>query len=596
MELAKARMARITPRLGGRILADALVAQGIDHVFSVPGESFLDTLDGLYDVRQKVKLVTCRFEAGAVNMAEAYGKLTGRPAAAMVTRGPGACHGAIGVHIAMQDSTPLLLFVGQIPHEDSGRDAFQEIDYRQMFGSVAKWVTQIDQTKRIPEIIAHAVDVATSGRPGPVVIALSEEMQRETATVADLPRVPVTLAHPDPAAFATLRAMLGKARKPIAVLGGSCWSAAGRSAIRDFLLANDIPVATGFRRQALYDGTLDNFAGDVGVGSDPALIAKVKEADLILAIGSRLGDAVTQGYTLFNKTGLDMAGSVPIVQVHPDGAEIGRVFRPALGIVSDLNAFALAAAAIEPVQTRWAAWTAELRSLREAQRAVPNYQGTLNLGHAMHDLARLLDDDAIITTDAGNFAGWATRFINFSDAQRYIGPTNGAMGYSVPAAVGAKIAFPDRMVVSLVGDGGFLMTGQEIATAFHHGVAPIVLVFNNQMYGTIRMHQERAHPYRVSGTALTNPDFAKYIEAFGGHGEVVSETGAFAPAFTRAVESGRPAVLELRMNPEQITTRATIADLRAGKPAPKPQAKPKRAAAPKQRGPRGGAKPAGKRG
>ena len=591
MELAQARMARIAPRLGGRILADALVAQGIDHVFSVPGESFLDTLDGLYDVRQKVKLVTCRFEAGAVNMAEAYGKLTGRPAAAMVTRGPGACHGAIGVHIAMQDSTPLLLFVGQIPHEDAGRDAFQEIDYRQMFGSVAKWVTQIDYTRRIPEIVAHAVDVATSGRPGPVVIALSEEMQRETANVVDLPRVPVTLAHPDQTAFDKLRALLGKARKPVAVLGGSCWSPAGRSAIRAFFLANNIPVAAGFRRQALYDGTLDNFVGDIGVGSDPALIAKVKEADLILAIGSRLGDAVTQGYTL-----LDMAGGVPIVQVHPDGAEIGRVFRPALGIVSDLNAFAMAAAAIEPVHIRWAGWTKELRSLREAQRAVPNYQGALNLGHAMHDLERLLDDDAIITTDAGNFAGWATRFINFSDAQRYIGPTNGAMGYSVPAAVGAKIAFPDRMVVSLVGDGGFLMTGQEIATAFHHGVAPIVLVFNNQMYGTIRMHQERAHPWRVSGTALTNPDFAKYIEAFGGHGEVISETGEFAPAFSRAVASGRPAVLELRVNPEQITTRATIADLRAGKPAPKPPAKPMRAVATKHPGPRGGTKPAAKRG
>jgi acetolactate synthase-1/2/3 large subunit len=591
MELAQARKARITPRLGGRIVADALVAQGIDHVFSVPGESFLGTLDGLYDVRQKLKLVTCRFEAGAVNMAEAYGKLTGRPAAAMVTRGPGACHGAIGVHIAMQDSTPLLLFVGQIPHEDTGRDAFQEIDYRQMFGSVAKWVTQIDQTKRIPEIIAHAVDVATSGRPGPVVIALSEEMQRETAEVADLPRVRVTPAHPDPGCFVALRAMLGKARKPVAVLGGSCWNAAGRTAIRDFLLTNGIPVTTGFRRQALYDGTLDNFAGDLGVGSDPALLGKVKEADLILAIGSRLGDAVTQGYSL-----LDMAGSVPIVQVHPDGAEIGRVFRPALGIVADLNAFATAAAAIEPVAIRWASWTAELRSLREAQRAVPNYQGTLNLGHAMHDLERLLDDDAIVTTDAGNFAGWATRFINFSDAQRYIGPTNGAMGYSVPAAVGAKIAFPDRMVVGLVGDGGFLMTGQEIATAFHHGVAPIVLVFNNQMYGTIRMHQERAHPYRVSGTGLTNPDFAKYIEAFGGYGEVVTESGEFAPAFTRAVQSGRPALLELRVNPEQITTRATITDLRAGKPAPKSQTKPKRAATSKHPGLRVGGKTAAKRG
>jgi len=591
MELAQARKARITPRMGGRILADALVAQGIDHVFEVPGESFLDTLDGLYGVRQKLKLVTCRFEAGAVNMAEAYGKLAGRPAAAFVTRGPGACHGSIGVHIAMQDSTPLLLFVGQIPHEDAGRDAFQEIDYRRMFGSIAKWVTQIDQAKRIPEVVAHAVDVAVSGRPGPVVVALSEEMQRDTAEVRDLPRVPVAPPHPDPAALQTMRAMLANARRPVVVLGGSCWTDAGRRAVRDFLIGNDLPVTVGFRRQDHYDGTLDNFVGDLGVGADPGLIGKVKEADLILAIGSRLGDAVTQGYTL-----LDMAGSMPIVQVHPDGAEIGRVFRPALGIVSDLNAFAEAVAAMEPVQETWAQWTRELRSLREAQRAVPNYPGTLNLGTVMRDLERLLAADAIVTTDAGNFAGWATRFINFSASQRYIGPTNGAMGYSVPAAVGAKIAYPERMVVSLVGDGGFMMTGQDIATAFHHGVAPIVLVFNNQMYGTIRMHQERAYPWRVSGTALTNPDFAKYIDAFGGHGEVVSETTEFAPAFLRAVESSRPAVIELRMNPDQITTRQTISDLRAGKAPPKTAAKPKRAAAPKHPTPTrsgGGGKPRG---
>lgn len=590
MELAQARKARIVPRTGGRALADALVAQGIDHAFAVPGESYLDVLDGLYDVRQKLKLVTCRFEAGAVNMAEAFGKLTGRPAAAFVTRGPGACHGAIGVHVAMQDSTPMLLFVGQIPHEDAGRDAFQEVDYRRMFSPLAKWVTQIDQAKRIPEVVAHAMDVAVSGRPGPVVIALSEEMQKDMIEVPDLPRATVSPPHPDPAALAQLRMMLSRSTKPLAVLGGSCWTDAGRAAIRDFLLGNDVPVTVGFRRQALYDGTLDNFAGDLGVGSDPGLIGKAKEADLILAIGSRLGDAVTQGYTL-----LDMAGSVPIIQVHPDGSEIGRVFRPALGIVTDLNAFAHAVAALEPVEATWTEWTQELRSLREAQRAVPNYEGTLNLGTAMRELEELLDSDAIVTTDAGNFAGWATRFINFRDEQRYIGPTNGAMGYSVPAAIGAKIAFPDRMVVSMVGDGGFLMTGQEIATAFHHGVAPIVLVFNNQMYGTIRMHQERAYPGRVSGTGLTNPDFAKFADAFGGFGEVVSDTADFAPAFRRAVDSGKPAVIELRMNPDQITTRATIADLRAGKTV-KPTAKARRAAPPKHPKPSRATSPGKKRG
>ncbi len=468
----------------------------------------------------------------------------------------------------------MLLFIGQIPHEDTGRDAFQEVDYRQMFAPLAKWVTQIDHARRIPEVVAHAVDVATSGRPGPVVIALSEEMQRDMVDVRDIPRAPVSVAFPDPAALREMRAMLAKARKPVAVVGGSCWTPRGREALRKFLADNDVPVTVGFRRQAHFDGTQDNFAGDLGVGSDPGLIGKVKEADLILAIGSRLGDAVTQGYTL-----LDMVGSVPIIQVLPDGGEIGRVFRPALGIVSDLNMFAEAAAALDPVKPAWSRWTKELRSLREAQRAVPNYEGTLNLGTVMRELETMLAPDAIVTTDAGNFAGWATRFLNFSDGQRYIGPTNGAMGYSVPAGIGAKITFPDRMVVSMVGDGGFMMTGQELATAFHHGVAPIVLVFNNQMYGTIRMHQERAYPWRVSGTALTNPDFARFIEAFGGHGEVVSDTAAFAPAFRRAVDSGKPAIIELRVNPDQITTRQTIADLRAGKAPPKAAAKARRAPA-----------------
>ncbi len=551
------------PRLGGHILADALVAQGIDHVFEVPGESFLDTLDGMHDAADQLKLITCRFEAGAVNMAEAYGKLKGKPAAAMVTRGPGACHGAIGVHVAMQDSTPMLLFVGQIPHEDTGRDAFQEIDYRQMFGSVAKWVTQIDHAHRIPEIVAHAVDVATSGRPGPVVIALSEEMQKDFASVPDLPRARGSVAFPDPAALAKMREMIAAAKRPVAIVGGSCWTEQGRADLGKFLISNDIPVTVGFRRQSHYNGASLNFIGDLGVGSDPGLMKRFKDTDLILAIGSRLGDAVTQGFTL-----LDKAGAIPIIQILPDGSDLGRVFRPALGIVSDLNAFASGAAALAPVKPVWSDWTRDLRSLREAQRAVPNYEGTLNLGTVMRELETLMTEDAIVTTDAGNFAGWATRFLNFSDRQRYIGPTNGAMGYSVPAAIGAAITYPGRMVISMVGDGGFMMTGQELATAFHHGAAPIVLVFNNNQFGTIRMHQERAYPWRVTGTQVTNPDFCKYIQAFGGHGEVVSETEAFTPAFQRAVASGKPAVIELRMNPDQISTRMTIADMRAGKTPP----------------------------
>jgi len=560
---APAPMTSPGTRPGGRVLADALVAQGIDHVFAVPGESYLDVLDGLYDVRDQLTLVTCRFEAGAVNMAEAYGKLTGRPAAAMVTRGPGACHGAIGVHVAMQDSTPMLLFVGQIPFEETDRDSFQEVDYRRMFGPLAKWVTQIDDARRIPELVAHAMDVATTGRPGPVVIALSEEMQKHSVSVPDVGRAPLSTGLPDPAALTAMRAMLAASRKPLAILGGSCWTDAGRAAIRSFLMSHGLPVAVGFRRQALYDGTLPNFVGDLGVGSDPALVARAREADLILAIGTRLGEATTQGYQLFP------TGGAPIIHVYPDPTEIGRVFRPALGIASELNAFAQAAAALPPMDAPWTAWTRSLREMREAGRVVPEYEGPLNLAQVMRELEALAPPDAIFTSDAGNFATWPARFINFGDGQRMIGPTNGAMGYGVPAGIAAAIAFPGRMAITFVGDGGMLMTGQEIATAFHHGAAPIVLVFNNAMYGTIRMYQERTYPGRVSGTALTNPDFAKYIEAFGGHGEVVTATAEFTPAFQRAVASRKPAVIELRTNPEQITSRATIAQLRASAGAAK---------------------------
>jgi len=542
-------------------------------------------LDGLYAVRERVQLVTCRFEAGAVNMAEAVGKLTGRPAAAFVTRGPGACHAAIGVHIAQQDSTPLLLFVGQIPFEETDRESFQEVDYRRMFGPLAKWVTQIDDAARIPELVAHAVDVATSGRPGPVVIALSEEMQKQSVDVADIGPAPVSRAFPDPAALVRLQTLLAGSRRPLAILGG-LWTKAGRAAIHDFLFAHDIPTAVSFRRQSLYDGTADTYAGDLGVGSDPALVAKAKESDLVLAFGTRLGEPVTQGYTLF-----DLAGTTPIVHVHPEASEIGRVFRPALGIVADLEAFAVELCKLQPVKVQWAEWRRELRALRLAGYAVPDYAGPLNLAAVVRALEGELEPDAIMTCDAGNFATWAPRFMHVRDRQAFIGPTNGAMGYGVPSAIGAKIAFPDRQVVCFVGDGGALMTGQEIATAFHHGVAPILLVFNNNMYGTIRMYQERTYPGRVSGTALTNPDFAKFIEAFGGHGEVVAATEDFVPAFRRAVASGKPALIEIRTNPEQITTRATLTQLRAAAGAAPAKPKPKRAAAPAHPQPSGRAVP-----
>lgn len=546
------------PRTGGKLLADALVAQGVTHAFCVPGESYLDLLDGLYSVRNKLTLVTCRFEAGAVHMAEAYGKLTGQPGVAIVTRGPGACHAAIGVHVAQQDSTPLVLLVGQIPVEETDRESFQEVDYRRMFSPIAKWVTQIDDAQRIPELMAHAFDVAVSGRPGPVVVAISEEMQKKLASVPDIGPAPVLPPHPAPEALPRLMAMLAKAQRPLAILGGSRWSAEGRAAIGAFLRANDLPVAVSFRRQGLFDGTSPNYVGDLGVGADAGLVARAKESDLVLAIGTRLGEPVSQGYTL-----LDMAGGTPVVHVHPEQSEIGRVYRPALGIVADLNAFALAARATPPVEApAWSGWTRELRAQREAQAKAPDYEGPLNLAVALQALEKALPPDTIFATDAGNFATWPTRFTHVAEGQDFLGPTNGAMGYGVPAAIGAKIVQPHRTVVCFVGDGGFLMTGQEIATAFHHSVAPVILVFNNQMYGTIRMYQERTYPGRVSGTALTNPDFARFIEAFGGHGEVVERTEELVPAVQRAIASGKPALVEIRTNPEQVTNRATIADLR----------------------------------
>ena len=575
-----------TGRTGGKLLADALVAQGVTHAFCVPGESYLDLLDGLYSVRNRLQLVTCRFEAGAIHMAEAYGKLTGKPGVAIVTRGPGACHAAIGVHVAQQDSTPLVLLVGQIPVEETDRETFQEVDYRRMFSPIAKWVTQIDDEKRIPELMAHAFDVAVSGRPGPVVIAISEEMQKRMANVPDIGPADVLPPHPAPDAVSRMMEMLGKAKRPLAVLGGSRWSDQGKADIRDFLLANDLPVAVGFRRQGIFDGNSENYVGDLGVGADPGLVAHAKDADLIIAIGSRLGETFSQGYTL-----LDMAGATPIVHVYPEQSEIGRVYRPALGITADLNAFAAAAKAAAPIKKpTWAGWTRDMRATRMKQAEAPNYEGPLNLAKALQGLEKALPANTIYTTDAGNFATWPTRFMHVGAGQDFLGPTNGAMGYAVPSAIGAKIVHPERTVIGFVGDGGFLMTGQEIATAFHHSVNPIILVFNNQMYGTIRMYQERTYPHRVSGTALTNPDFARFIEAFGGHGEVVEKTEELVPAVQRALASGKPAIVEIRMNPEQVTNRATIADLRAqsGKAAPAAAvpAAAKRGPAPRRSGPR----------
>jgi acetolactate synthase-1/2/3 large subunit len=565
-------------RSGGQVVVDQLVIHGADLVFCVPGESYLEVLDALYDARDRVQLVNARHEAGAANMAEAYGKLTGRPGIALVTRGPGACHAAIGVHTAYQDSTPMLLLIGQIARGSTDREAFQEVDYRQMFGPLAKWVAQIDQADRVPEYLARAFHVATSGRPGPVVLALPEDMLTEAVTVADARPFVASQAAPDPADLARLRGMLEAAERPILLVGGSRWSDAACAQIVAFAEAWDLPTTTSFRRMDVFDNRSPVYAGDFGTSPLPSLPGRLREADLVIAVGARLGDITTQDYSTLARTepkshseGLaerlrTERSPEPraLVHVYPDADELGRVFRPALGIVAGPAAFAAALGALRPAAApRWSAWTRAANADYVANLEPSAYDGALDMGRALAELRQVLPRDAIVTLDAGNHTGWPMRYLAFGRPGRLLGPTSGAMGYSAPAAVAASLVHRDRLVVCCVGDGGFLMSGQEIATAVQHGGKPIFLVFNNASYGTIRMHQERSHPGRTIGTDLVNPDFVGLARAYGAHSELVTRTADFAPAFERAVAAGKAALIELRTDPERITTRTTIAALRA---------------------------------
>jgi acetolactate synthase-1/2/3 large subunit len=549
----------MTVRAGGRILVDQLLLHDSRMVFCVPGESFLEILDALHDAGGRLRLINARHEAGAANMAEAHGKLTGEPGICIVTRGPGACHAAVGVHTAFQDSTPMILLVGQVGRDVRDREAFQELDYRQVFGGIAKWAAEIDSTDRIPEYMARAFHVATSGRPGPVVLSLPEDMLAAAADIADAVPYRRTESIPATAQLDDLRRLLEAAEAPIMLVGGPLWSDAAAADIRRFAEANGLPAACSFRRQDVFDNDSPNFVGDLGTSGPPALVRRMGRADLILVVGARLGEMTTQGYAI-------MASPTPaqtLAHVHASPEEIGRVFRPALGIVASSNAFAAAVADkrwIEPA--RWQGWREEARRDFEAAQAPPDCAGALDLARAMRALDRRLPSDAIVTLDAGNHTGWPQRYLRFGRPGRELGPTSGAMGYSVPAAVSAALQFPDRLVVGCVGDGGFMMSGQELATAVQHGAKPIVLVFNNGMYGTIRMHQEREHPGRVVGTDLVNPDFVALAAALGAHAERVAATDNFMPAFERAVASGRAALIELKCDPELISTRLTITELR----------------------------------
>jgi acetolactate synthase-1/2/3 large subunit len=545
-------------RTGGQILVDALKVHGVDIAFGVPGESYLDVLDALHE--SSIRFIVNRQEGGAAFMAEAYGKLTGRPGICFVTRGPGATNASIGVHTAFQDSTPMILFIGQVGNDFIDREAFQEIDYRRMFGQMAKWVAQVDRA-------ARAFQVATSGRPGPVVLALPEDMLTSLAEVADTRRYQAVQASPAAAQIATLRTMLAEAQRPIVIVGGGAWNAQACADLATFAQANALPVGCAFRFQDLMDNAHPHYVGDVGIGINPKLGARIREADLVIAIGPRLGEMTTGGYALLD-------APVPrqrLVHIHTDAEELGSVYQAELMINSGPAQAMAMLAAMAPVDAgAWQGSVAQARAeLAAFQQRPPIFQdgaAPLDLWQLVQELMAQAPHDTIITNGAGNYATWAHRFYSYGAMRTQLAPTSGAMGYGVPAGVAAKIVDPARTVVTFAGDGEFMMTGQELATAVQYGAGVIIIVFNNGMFGTIRMHQERHYPGRVSGTGLHNPDFAALAQAYGAHGEVVETTAAFAPALARALAHTRarqlPAVIELRYDGNLITPNATLDAIR----------------------------------
>ncbi|ACB24112.1 MULTISPECIES: thiamine pyrophosphate-binding protein [Methylobacterium] len=547
-------MSGLPPRTGAQVLVDQLRAQGVERVTCVPGESYLAVLDALRD--SGIDVLVCRQEGGAAIMAEAAGKLTGRPGICFVTRGPGATNASAGVHIARQDSTPMILFVGQIARRMRDREAFQEVDYRQMFGGVAKWAVEIDDAARIPEILARAFRVAMQGRPGPVVVALPEDMLDDVAAVPDAPRVVPAAPAPSGDDVARLRAMLAEARRPVVLLGGSRWTPGAVAAMAAWAERHDLPVAVSFRRAQLFPADHPNFAGELGIGPNPALLARIREADLLLMVGGRLSEMPAQSYGLL---GIPDPG-LPLVHVHADAAELGRVYQPALAIEAAPETFCAVLPDFEATGTGRAAEAhAAYRAWSETPEPKP---GAFQYGAAITWLRERLPPDAVICNGAGNFATWVHRYYRFRAFGTQLAPTSGSMGYGLPAAVMAKRSRPERIVVALAGDGDVMMTVQEFATAVQYGIAVVVVVLDNGMYGTIRMHQEREYPGRVSATELRNPDFAALARACGGHGERVERTEEFAPAFERGLASGLPAMIHCLVDPEALTPTMTLAAIR----------------------------------
>ncbi|MEO1109292.1 MAG: thiamine pyrophosphate-binding protein [Pseudomonadota bacterium] len=557
----------MTERNGGVVLVECLQALGAQHSFGVPGESYLAVLDALHDTGSAragangaLDFILCRNEGGAAFMAAAYGKLTGQPGICFVTRGPGATNASIGVHTAMQDSAPMIMFVGQVGTDMKGREAFQEIDYRAYFGTVAKWVTEIEAVDRIPEIIARAWTTAISGRPGPVVVALPEDM---LTAVTDVPALtgPAVVHEPGPTpdAIAGVISALSGADRPLILIGGGGWRADGSAALQRFAESSDIPVVAAFRFQDLFDNHSPSYVGDAGTGMTPATRAQIQGADVILAIGVRFGEMTTEGYTLL---------SVPkpeqkLIHVHASDRELGKVYIPDLGIQSGPNAFATALS--EHVASGgWADWRAQAHADYEAGFDLPDLPSPVDMGKVSAYLRDRLPDDAILTNGAGNFTVWPNKFFKYGPQQRLLAPQSGAMGYGLPAAVAAKVAHPERTVVCFAGDGDFQMNSQELGTAMQAGAQPIVLILNNGTYGTIRMHQEKTYPARVSGTTLVNPDFAALARSYGYHGERVERTEDFEAAFERALASDTGAVLDLNISAEALTPRQTLSQMREG--------------------------------
>lgn len=548
-----------TSRTGGRILVDNLVAQGCDRIFHVPGESFLAVLDALHDV-PAIDVVTCRQEGGVGFMACADGAMTGRPGVAFVTRGPGATNASIGVHVAMQDSQPMILFIGDVDRGMRDREGFQEVDFPAFFGPICKWATRIEDAARIPEYVARAFNVAQSGRPGPVVIALPEDMLCDVVEAVDRPFISPIRQGIDPDQMAHVMLALRNAKAPIAIVGGAGWDEYTGHEFARFAESCGLPVAGAFRRQDSIPNTSPAWAGNLGYGPNPKLVQRIKDADLLLVIGARLGEATTDGYTLVT---LDHPGQT-LVHVHPDPNELNRVYRADHAICADMASFCIELSvkaraaplptfAAEAAHAEWLDWSTPK----------PREGVALDLGQCVAAMRERIPD-AIICNGAGNFSSWWHRYWHYAAQPSQLAPTAGAMGYGVPAAVAGKLRAPDRPVVALAGDGDFMMNGQELATAIQHGADILVLIVDNGTYGTIRMHQEREYPTRLSGTRLHNPDFAALGRAYGAWAETVETTAEFAPALDRALAQSGVRLLHLKTDIEFITPGLTVTGIRGG--------------------------------